>query len=88
MALNLKRMVNTIFRYFQIYCSAGTTVGSSRIFAFVNRSKSWRDHYVAHNVAHGRNYSKPKQKRFYQKQEKPWNRWLNSDKELIQTYYC
>ena len=38
MALNLKRMVNTIFRYFQIYCSAGTTVGSSRIFAFVNRS--------------------------------------------------
>ena len=38
MALNLKRMVNTIFRYLQIYCSAGTTVGSSRIFAFVNRS--------------------------------------------------
>ena len=38
MALNLKRMVNTIFRYFQICCSAGTTVGSSRIFAFVNRS--------------------------------------------------
>ena len=38
MALNLKRMVNTIFRYFQIDCSAGTTVGSSRIFAFVNRS--------------------------------------------------
>ena len=38
MALNLKRMVNAIFRYFQIYCSAGTTVGSSRIFAFVNRS--------------------------------------------------
>ena len=38
MALNLKRMVNTIFHYFQIYCSAGTTVGSSRIFAFVNRS--------------------------------------------------
>ena len=30
-------MVNTIFRYFQIYCSAGTTVGFSRIFAFVNR---------------------------------------------------
>ena len=40
MALNLKRMVNAIFRYPQIYCSAGTTVGSSRIFAFVNRSKS------------------------------------------------
>ena len=39
MALNLKRMVNTIFRYFQIYCSAGTTVGFSRIFAFVNRSR-------------------------------------------------
>ena len=38
MALNLKRMVNAIFRYPQIYCSAGTTVGSSRIFAFVNRS--------------------------------------------------
>ena len=38
MALNLKRMVNTIFRYLQIYCSAGTTVGFSRIFAFVNRS--------------------------------------------------
>lgn len=36
--VNLKRMVNTIFRYFQIYCSAGTTVGFSRIFAFVNRS--------------------------------------------------
>ena len=38
MALNLKRMVNAIFRYFQIYCSAGTTVGSSSFFAFVNRS--------------------------------------------------
>ena len=42
MALNLKRMVNAIFRYFQIYCSAGTTVGSSRIFAFVNRSRIMR----------------------------------------------
>ena len=31
-------MVNAIFRYFQIYCSAGTTVGFSRIFAFVNKS--------------------------------------------------
>ena len=39
MALNVKRMVNTIFRYPQIYCSAGTTVGFSRIFAFVNRSR-------------------------------------------------
>ena len=39
MALNLKRMVNAIFRYPQIYCSAGTTVGFSRIFAFVNRSR-------------------------------------------------
>ena len=39
MALNLKRMVNAIFRYLQIYCSAGTTVGFSRIFAFVNRSR-------------------------------------------------
>ena len=38
MALNLKRMVNAIFRYLQIYCSAGTTVGFSRILAFVNRS--------------------------------------------------
>ena len=38
MALNLKRMVNAIFRYPQIYCSAGTTVGFSRIFAFANRS--------------------------------------------------
>ena len=38
--LNLKRMVNAIFRYLQIYCSAGTTVGFSRIFAFVNKSKS------------------------------------------------
>ena len=38
MALNLKRMVSAIFRYLQIYCSAGTTVGFSRIFAFVNRS--------------------------------------------------
>ena len=38
MALNLKRMVNAIFRYLQIYCSAGTAVCFSRIFAFVNRS--------------------------------------------------
>ena len=38
--LNLKRMVNAIFRYLQIYCFAGTTVGFSRIFAFVNKSKS------------------------------------------------
>ena len=38
MALNLKRMVNAIFRYLQIYCSAGNTVGFSRIFAFVNKS--------------------------------------------------
>ena len=42
MALNLKRMVNAIFRYPQIYCSAGTTVGFSRIFAFVNRSNKLR----------------------------------------------
>ena len=42
MALNLKRMVNAIFRYLQIYCSAGTTVGFSRIFAFVNRSNNLR----------------------------------------------
>ena len=42
MALNLKRMVNAIFRYLQIYCSAGTTVGFSRIFAFVNRSRIMR----------------------------------------------
>lgn len=42
MALNLKRMVNAIFHYFQIYCSAGTTVGFSRIFAFVNRPRIMR----------------------------------------------
>ena len=35
MALNLKRMVNAIFRYPQIYYSAGATMGFSRIF--VNR---------------------------------------------------
>ena len=40
MALNLKRMVNAIFRYLPIYCSAGTIVSFSKIFAFVNRSKS------------------------------------------------
>ena len=38
MALNLTRMVNAIFRYPQIYCSAGTSVGFSSFFAFVNRS--------------------------------------------------
>ena len=38
MALNLKRMVNAIFRYSPIYCSAGTSVGFSSFFAFVNRS--------------------------------------------------
>ena len=38
MVLNLKRMVNAIFRYPPIYCSAGATMGFSRIFAFVNRS--------------------------------------------------
>ena len=38
MALNLKRMVNAIFRYLPIYYSAGTTVGFSSFFAFVNRS--------------------------------------------------
>ena len=32
------RMVNAIFRYPQIYCSAGTSVGFSSFFAFVNRS--------------------------------------------------
>jgi len=40
MSLNLKRMVNAIFRYSPIYCSAGTSVGFSSFFAFVNRSKS------------------------------------------------
>ena len=34
MALNLKRMVNAIFRYPQIYCSAGTTVGFQQNFCF------------------------------------------------------
>ena len=47
MALNLKRMVNAIFRYLQIYCSAGTTVGFSRIFAFVNRSNKLRKLKIA-----------------------------------------
>ena len=46
MALNLKRMVNTIFRYPQIYCSAGTTVGFSSFFAFVNRSRSLQCHKI------------------------------------------
>lgn len=49
MALNLKRMVNAIFRYPQIYCSAGTTVGFSRIFAFVNRSVIV--HYRIHTLS-------------------------------------
>ena len=40
MALNLKRMLNTILFYLQIYYSAGTTAGFGGIFAFVNRSKS------------------------------------------------
>lgn len=40
MALNLKRMVNAIFFYLQIYYSVETTVDFSRIFAFVNRSNS------------------------------------------------
>ena len=34
MALNLKRMVNAIFRYLQIYCSAGNTVGFQQNFCF------------------------------------------------------
>ena len=38
MALNLKRMVNAILFYLQIYYSAGTTAGFGRIFDFVNRS--------------------------------------------------
>ena len=42
MALNLKRMakchLSAIFRYLPIYYSAGTTVGFSSFFAFVNRS--------------------------------------------------
>ena len=51
MALNLKRMVNAIFRYLQIYCSAGTTVGFSRIFAFVNRSNILRNKEDAEECA-------------------------------------
>ena len=47
MALNLKRMVNAIFRYLQIYCSAGTTVGFSSFFAFVNRSNKLRKLKIA-----------------------------------------
>ena len=42
MALNLKRMVNAIFFYLQIYYSVETTVDLSRIFAFVNRSRVMR----------------------------------------------
>ena len=34
MALNLKRMVNAIFRYSQIYCSAGTHCGFQQFFCF------------------------------------------------------
>lgn len=45
MALNLKRMVNAVFRYLQIYCSAGTTVGFSKIFAFVKRSVQTHHQY-------------------------------------------
>ena len=47
MALNLKRMVNAIFRYLQIDCSAGTTVGFSSFFAFVNRSNNLRKLKIA-----------------------------------------
>lgn len=36
--LILRHLVNAIFRYLQIYCSAGTSVGFSSFFAFVNRS--------------------------------------------------
>ena len=42
MALNLKRMVNAILFYLQIYYSAGTTAGFGRIFDFVNRSDKLR----------------------------------------------
>ena len=34
MALNLKRVVNAIFRYLRIYCSAGNTVGFQQNFCF------------------------------------------------------
>ena len=46
MALNLKRMVNAIFRYPQIYYSAGATMGFSSFFAFVNRSRSLQCHKI------------------------------------------
>ena len=39
MALNLKRMVNAVFFYLQISCSARPAAGFGRIFAFVNRSR-------------------------------------------------
>lgn len=61
MALNLKRMVNAIFRYLQIYCFAGTTVGFSRIFAFVNRSLIvhylWNCPPITNNFHRIRSYS-------------------------------
>ena len=50
MALNLKRMVNAIFRYLPIYCSAGATMGFSRIFTFVNRSLIVHYRYLNHIV--------------------------------------
>jgi len=46
MALNLKRMVNAIFRYPQIYYSAGATMGFSSFFAFVNRAIIVLDHFL------------------------------------------
>ena len=42
MALNLKRMVNAVFFYLQISCSARPAAGFGRIFAFVNRSRVMR----------------------------------------------
>lgn len=38
MAPNLKRMVNALFFYLQVYYSAGITVDFGRVFVFVNRS--------------------------------------------------
>ena len=54
MALNLKRMakchLSAIFRYLPIYYSAGTTMGFSRIFTFVNRSRIMRKIVCTNNL--------------------------------------
>jgi len=46
MALNLKRMVNAIFRYLQIYCSAGNTVGFQQNFCFCQQVQIYAQNYL------------------------------------------